>query len=256
MTINEAENWFSEYAMSFLGDNAYVNENISLKIHHTHQVCQYGRDILQSLKISEGNQFITNIACLFHDIGRFEQFRRFATFNDRKSKNHAIIGVHVLNRSKILKSLDAPLQCAVLKIVRYHNMLQLPPTEAEEILFMAKIVRDADKIDILDVLARQYESAQPGSNPALNLDLPDYQSYSPKIIQSIMQSKLVNIHDAQTVIDFKLLQVSWLFDLNFSYTRNLIRQNHYFQRILATIPPNDTIRRVAQHIANGLRSRE
>jgi putative nucleotidyltransferase with HDIG domain len=42
---------------------------------------------------------------LFHDIGRFEQFKTYGTFDDRASENHATIGLKVLKATDILNRL-------------------------------------------------------------------------------------------------------------------------------------------------------
>ena len=58
------------------------------------------------LNLSEGQLRIAEAAGLMHDLGRFKQYRRYRTFNDRRSVNHASLGVRIMRRNHILQDLD------------------------------------------------------------------------------------------------------------------------------------------------------
>jgi len=50
---------------------------------------------------------IAEVIALFHDIGRFEQFVRYRTYNDVKTVNHCLLGLEVLRRTKVLDGVEA-----------------------------------------------------------------------------------------------------------------------------------------------------
>ena len=69
------------------------NEKIKLKIDHTYRVSELCEKIASSLEMTNEEIDIAWLTGLIHDIGRFEQVRRYGTFNDSKSIDHARLGV-------------------------------------------------------------------------------------------------------------------------------------------------------------------
>jgi len=240
--------WFKEYVKGFLGDDSYSNENVALKEGHTYRVCGHCIAIARSLDLPMEKQYVTEAIGLFHDIGRFEQFEKYQTFNDKQSENHADLGARVLRRENILSQLDPTDQTIILKGVQFHSIKDLPENENEDIRFFLKIIRDADKLDILNVLSSYYNSEYKGSNPALDLDLPDTPGISKSVIRDVMEQRCVNLKNVRTINDFKLLQTSWVFDVNFDYTLRYIKTNRYVEKIINALPQTVEIQRVYNHI--------
>ncbi|MDD3225510.1 MAG: HD domain-containing protein [Clostridium sp.] len=130
--------WFDNYSKRFYCSNEFINENIRLKREHTKRVCDNANMISNALNLCKKDKDIAEIAALFHDIGRFEQFKRYQTFNDKISENHALLGVRVLNENNILADLDSKTQEYILKAVEYHNMYKMPETKGEKLITFAK----------------------------------------------------------------------------------------------------------------------
>ncbi len=240
--------WFKDYVKGFLGDDPYTNKNMALKEGHTYRVCGHCIAISRSLDLSMEKQYVAEAIGLFHDIGRFEQFEKYRTFNDKQSENHAELGARVLCRENILSQLNPTEQTIILKGVQFHSIKDLPENESEETCFFLKILRDADKLDILNVLSNYYNSEYNGSNPALDLDLPDTPEISEAVIRDVMEKRCVNLKNVRTINDFKLLQTSWVFDVNFDYTLSYIKTHRYIEKIITALPQTVEIHRVYNHI--------
>ena len=89
---------------------------------------------------------------LFHDVGRFYQFTVYRTFNDALSENHAKLGLKVIKDLPFIAKLDEE-DLATLKFaIGNHNAKEIAPTENQRHLAFAKLIRDADKIDILSCI--------------------------------------------------------------------------------------------------------
>jgi hypothetical protein len=241
--------WFRDYVKGFLGDDAYTNENIALKEHHTYRVCGHCIAIAASLNLPPHQRYMAEAVGLFHDIGRFEQFEKYRTFNDKKSISHGELGAKVMRRENSLSSLDKTEQTIILKGILFHSLKDLPEGEDEDTLFFLKIIRDADKLDILTVLTDYYASEANGSNPALDLDLPDIPEVTGAVIEEIMASRCVNLKNVKTINDFKLLQTSWVFDVNFAYTLRYIREHGFVEKIIKVLPSTDAVQRVYRHLS-------
>lgn len=69
---------------------------IKLKIDHTYRVAQLCERIAHSLGLSEEDIDLAWLSGMLHDIGRFEQLRRYNTFSDAQSIDHAMFAVELL----------------------------------------------------------------------------------------------------------------------------------------------------------------
>ncbi|MBU4010669.1 MAG: HD family phosphohydrolase, partial [Proteobacteria bacterium] len=78
------------------------------------------------------------------------------------------------------------------------------------------------------------------------LDLPDLPVCSKNIIDSILKQTIVNMKDLQTLNDFKLLQISWVFDINFVPSFKIIKNNNYITMIAKTLPVKKEISEVVK----------
>jgi len=96
------KNWFEDYTAGFYSDEPIIQQNIMLKVEHTRRVCEAILIIGGSLDLSSENLSIAEICALLHDIGRFEQYKRYRTFSDHKSKDHAELGVDVIQNLHVL----------------------------------------------------------------------------------------------------------------------------------------------------------
>ena len=69
---------------------------IRLKIEHTYRVCGLCQQIAKSLDLPEEEVDVAWLTGLLHDVGRFEQLRRYGTFSDADSIDHAALGADIL----------------------------------------------------------------------------------------------------------------------------------------------------------------
>ena len=127
---------------------------VSLKIHHTYRVAALCEQIGRSIALEGTALDLAWLCGMLHDVGRFEQLRRFGTFDDSKSIDHARAGVQVLfEQGHIRDYLDDDSEDAMLRTaVEWHSAYRLPDGLDERTVMYCNILRDADKIDILRVL--------------------------------------------------------------------------------------------------------
>ena len=245
----ELKNWFYRYVDSFIGDDKILVQNVELKKVHTSQVCKNIIEIGRSLNLNNNWLIIAEIIALFHDIGRFEQFKIYRTFLDSKSIDHGEFGVEVLKNNKVLNILEKPVRELIQKAIKYHNYAFLPNKENEECIFFTKLIRDADKLDIYRVVTKYYDEMEKGQrNKSIELDLPDTSDISEKVYSQIMEGSIVNINDIRNLNDFKILQMGWVFDINFPCTFHRIKLKKYLDLISRTIPKTDSVNKVLEII--------
>jgi hypothetical protein len=51
-----------------------------------------------------------------------------------------------------------------------------------------------------------------------------------------MEGKVVQMTDLKTLTDFKLLQIGWIYDINFPRTFRIVRENGYLEIIRDALP--------------------
>ncbi len=135
------------------------NVSVSLKIAHTYRVAVISEMIAES--VSE-NAVFAWLFGLLHDIGRFEQVTRYGTFKNALSVDHAELGADILFHNNLFDTFISEADLASEEfqkmkpiaeiVIRLHNKLRLPENLDACSRRYAKILRDADKIDIFHVL--------------------------------------------------------------------------------------------------------
>ena len=83
--------------------------------------------------------------------GRFEQWTKYKSFDDLKTIDHGDLGEELLFKKGLIKNfkLDDEFYDIVSKAIKYHNKYELPDDLTVREKMHAKIVRDADKLDII-----------------------------------------------------------------------------------------------------------
>ena len=228
--------WFEGYVTQFSSDEPIVRENMDLKAEHTRKVCEAIVNIGRSLDLSREDLCIAEASALLHDIGRFEQYRQYRTFSDYRSEDHAALGVKIIQASRAVDGLGPAVADIVVWAVRYHNRAVLPVGEEARRLFFLKLLRDADKIDIWRVVTDYYQNAGNSRKRSIELDLPDIDLVSDPVYESLMNGKIAQMADLKTLNDFKLLQIGWVYDINFPRTFQMVRENGYLEIIRYALP--------------------
>jgi HD domain len=242
------QSWFLEYSNSFSLPGAEDQRNISLKQEHTRYVCRNSRWIAKHLRLGREETMLAEAVALFHDVGRFPQYARHKTFDDSISINHAVLGAHVLLENNALGTLSKHDQGVIIRSVTMHNMFSLPTTLDEETALYAKLVRDADKLDILRVFLEFFKQ-DPGSRAeAVILGLPDAPGYSQEVLRCVREGTMARKAMLQTQNDFKLLQLTWMYDLNFTCSLRMVLERDHITKLAKNLPRTDDISRAVEAV--------
>ncbi|WP_243372371.1 HD domain-containing protein [Geotalea sp. SG265] len=247
--------WFADYCRSFAFTDEKEQRNISLKEYHTHKVCENILSIADGESLSRKERETAEIIALFHDVGRFEQYRRYRTFKDSDSINHAALGADILREKEVLASLGETERAIVLKAVSLHNVFMIPPNlDREEALFL-KLIRDADKLDIWRVFIEFYAMPEAERASAVGLGFSDLPGYSSDVLAMVNDRRMVSLSMLKTLNDFKLLQLSWAYDLNFPTSFRIMEERGYIDSLSATLPKDEAIRGALRGIGEFVREK-
>lgn len=239
--VKSSTDFFNIYVDSFSGLTTDQQKNFRIKKDHTFRVTENSRMLASSLDLSEEEVNIAVVSAIFHDIGRFRQLVDFNTFNDNESEDHAETAIGILKENNILQSLDEETQELIFLTIRLHNKLRLPSKLNSRQLLHSGLLRDADKLDILKVLTDYYSDRNQAPNHTLTWELPKATQVSPAVAKEILAGKMVSKNEVKSELDVKIMQFSWIYDINFKASIELIIKNRYMEKIYNTLPKNDMV---------------
>lgn len=156
---------------------------------------------------------------LIHDIGRFEQWSRYQTYNDLRSEDHGDLGAEVLEG--LIDAFRRTDHGAILNTVRYHNKFSVPDDLDERDRVFVNITRDADKIDILDLFVTGGLVKQ-----TRNTSMSDH------AYRLLLDKKTLRKQDAQTKADAIAGYLAFVFDMNYQRSFEIIKEKDLINRLI------------------------
>ena len=219
--MNENFDAFDNYAMQF-------DMNIKMieyKYNHSYRVVHQAEEICRSLNMDTVERDLASNIALLHDIARFKQWTEYETFEDEKSFDHGDMGASILFDEGRIKDyvIDKDDYEVVKKAISNHNKYKVDYKEMNEREKLhCKIVRDADKLDILYAFS---------TNRLLELNEDDSE-INEKIKEEFFKDKQVVISKSRSLNDRIIQLFGLVFDLNFEYSINRVLEEKYLEKML------------------------
>ncbi len=254
--LNKLKAWFDEYVTGFYGEDRFVNANLKLKQDHTRRTCDEMLWLASKLGLNPRQHRTAEAVAMLHDIGRFEQFVRYRTYNDVRSVDHCRLALQIIHNTRIFEPLEQREKQIIEAAIEHHGALKLPDSLDDETLLFAKLIRDADKIDILYVVTDYYGKYT--ENPQdflLELEFPDTDEYSPEVLSDVLNGRRTDYSKLRTLNDMKLLQLGWVYDVNFSVTLRRIKQRGLLEKLVSFLPDVEDIKKVRKQVLAYVESR-
>ena len=247
--------WMAAYMKSFYSDDAEVQQGILIKEKHTGYVTANCIELAKFLKLSAHDTQLAEIIGLFHDVGRFRQYSVYKTFNDADSEDHADLALKVIDELEFFKELSAQDYDLVKFAIKNHNKKVVAPTDDERKNLFAKLIRDADKLDIYRVLEPflAQENADKMPNFIKGKARPDI---SPDFVENFVIGEQADYTKIRTNGDRKIVRLMWIYDVNFSWTMKKIVERGYIEKIISNLPMDERVaegvRRLKLHVKEKL----
>ncbi len=256
--MEQYRSWFDSFTESFFR-NASENgdkENLRIKIDHSLRVLDKASRITASLDMDDTMRGLARIVALFHDVGRFPQYVRFKTFNDAQSVNHALLALDILRKNGVLSGLPKEHRRLVLGAVWLHNHFSISPRLSPKLGLLARIIRDADKLDIFHIVVSHLSTGS-SRNDVVTLHLkPHPTAYTGTIADDIGRRKLGRYEEMVWINDFKLLLCGWVYDLNFPVSRTMLLESGDLENLLALLPEEPRIVSIKKQLREDLGGRQ
>ncbi|MGB5874696.1 MAG: HD family phosphohydrolase, partial [Bacteroidota bacterium] len=148
----------------------------------------------------------------------------------------AQLGLTILSRERILEVIPPGEADIVVRAISYHNRPTAPREESERCILLSNLLRDADKLDIWRVVIEYYHQRPEDRNEAVAIGYEENPGVAAPVALSLRKGEAVSRADVKNINDFKLLQIGWVYDLNFTPTYRAVRDRGYVQSIAETLP--------------------
>ena len=284
--IGELSKLYDAYVDTFRGADGKLPVMMQLKRAHTGFVVRNAELIADGEGFSDEEREVALAAALLHDTGRYEQLRRYDTFKDSDSVDHAVFSHDIVVEKGWLNMVDradsvtsgqetaSPLcgdvrsgeavsrplvseaqKESILNAVLYHNRRDLPGSMDHLTSIAAHTVRDADKLDIFRVLEDQVEHTDWRKDSRAFWNLAVNAPPNPIVVGCIEKGEPVDYQNVKSLSDFVLIQVGWMISgLHFATARRLCRERKHlayrrgFLHRLTDSPAIDRVCDIAERV--------
>ena len=226
------EKAFASYTQNYDPDDP----KIKLKINHTYRVADLCERIARTVPGAD-----TDLAWLMgmlHDIGRFEQVRRYGTFMDAKSVDHAAFGADLLFTEGLIGAFgdyDERTLDILEKSIRNHNRFRIEEGLTDEYAAYCRILRDADKIDILRV------STETPLEEIYNVSTDELRksAVTEAVKKGFMERSAILRSGRLTAADILVSHICLVFELEYPISTRIAREQGYLDQLLAFESDNE-----------------
>ena len=233
--LEKAKEEFLNYTNTF----ALTDKNQKRKQEHSLRVMEVSKEIAEKLNLAEEEIQLATLIGLLHDIARFEQYKQYQTFKDSQSFDHGDYALTILEKD-LRKYIETDQYDRIIKkAIKNHNKYSIEDGLTEKELLFAKIIRDADKLDIL------YESAD------IFWKGEEYKVEESKIssdtLDKFKELKQIKKQPGKQIqpIDEIVLLIAFIFDINFKVSFDMIKEKDYINLILNRYHMKDEISKKA-----------
>lgn len=209
------------------------DDKIRLKIIHTYGVVDSSRQICERLHLSEEDTALAQIIGLLHDIGRFEQIKRYDSF-EPDTMDHAAYGVQILFEEGHIRDFVREMDWdpIIQTSIAMHSDYRLSDIPDSRTLLHARLIRDADKLDNCRVKLEDSIETMLGASA----EEVGRSSITPEVMGQFRNRQSVLSSTRKTKMDYWLSYLAHYFDMNFKETLQIVREHRYAEKLIARIP--------------------
>ena len=224
INIEEAKEEFIKYTENF----NTKDKNVKRKQQHSIRVMKIAEQIATNLKLSEEQIQLATLIGLLHDIGRFKQYTDIGLGNNLEGFDHGDYGTKLLFKGGLIRKFIETNKYdeIIKKSIKNHNKFSIEAGLTQEELLFAKLIRDADKIDILyESIDIYYKNNEEEVNKSV-LSEKIYNEFTKKAtIKKEKNVRLKFIDDITCVIAF-------IYDINYKTSFEIIKEKDYINKII------------------------
>lgn len=205
----------------YINDFDMTDSKILGKYTHSFRVMNLSEEIAKSLCLNDKDIYIAKIIGLLHDIGRFEQLRQYDSYDDFKTMDHGDYGAKLLFEDNLIEkfNINKNYYHIIKKAIQNHNKYKIEEGLNEKELLHSKIIRDADKLDILNRCSIFYD---------LNFKKSKDEITSAVNNQFYLEEQIDKLNK-KNINDNYIVMLSFPYDFNYIYSFKYLVDNNIFE---------------------------
>lgn len=233
-----ARSWFGRVSRATLRrtEPEGVRFMLGLKKAHSARVARLARWLARRMDWPAPEQDLAATLGWLHDIGRFPQLVRAGHLHDNRALDHGALGARMLSDWPRYHDLS-PADRSTLRLgIRHHNALTVPaglPGRADRHL---RLVRDADKLDILTTLLTFLQQGEVRRLapvfPHIDFDGP----LNPAVIACLRRGRACSYQSVRSLNDMLAVQLQWLRELEYPAAARWAQRQKLLERLAASLP--------------------
>ena len=237
MELERARGKFEEYLSGYDREN----DKVRLKMIHTYGVTEYSRQIAGRLGLSEEDQELAQLIGILHDIGRFEQLKRYDSF-EPDTMDHAGFGVQILFDEGMIRDFieDGQWDSIIRTAIARHSDFRLEGIQNERELLHARIIRDADKLDNCRVKLEDTVETILG----VSAEEVGRTKISKAVMEQFKRKESILSSMRKTKMDYWISDLAYFYDINYKVSMELICEHDYVERLIRRIPYSEPQTRI------------
>lgn len=226
----KAKQVFKEYVQNYNLEDPHIAK----KVAHTYRTVNVAETIAKELKLKEEDIKLASMIALLHDIGRFEQLTSYHTYSDMASIDHGDLGVKILFEDNLIEQFieDRKYDRIIYLAIKNHNKYKIQEGLEEQELLHCKMVRDADKTDIFEVLIQDMQN---GKGILYDYQTIGKQKISEEILNAYRENRQIESKYVKNDIDEYINMISFIYDYNFSVGLDMVRKNKYIDNMIKVV---------------------
>ena len=231
--IQNAKNEFMKYVEKIENNNSRHER----KIQHSFRVMENCKRIATELNLTEEHINLAQLIGLLHDIGRFSEYKISTangikidngTLEKNKKFDHGEEGVEILKDNNYIRNYiqNGQYDDIIFTAIYEHNKYELNKNLDNEKELFCKIIKDADKIDIMfEAIYIYWQEKEQISDIEKGI-------ISKKMLEDFYLEKLSNNKNSICELDQIIKICSFIYDINFKSSFKIIKENDYIDKII------------------------
>jgi len=222
---------FNNYDMKDIG--------ISRKYYHSLRVMDIAEEIAIKSDFRECDIELSIIIGLLHDYARFPQWKKYKTYSDIKSIDHGDLGVQLLFDNNEIEKFNIKREYydEIYDAIKYHNKMDIIDNISVHNKLLCKLVRDADKLDILYLYGTD-----------MSLFKQDDKNISNDIKERFYSKEQIDRKKVMSKNDNIVLDLGLVFDLNFDYSYKYISEHLLIEKLWNRIENKELFKEYFEYI--------
>ena len=216
------DNYVSNYDMNV--------RQINFKYYHSYRVKDLMKKLAIDLNLSKKEIEVAEVIGLLHDIGRFEQIRKYGECSDvRTGIDHADEScIYLFDEGHIKDFYDDEKYYEIIKdAIKNHNKYIIDKKLCGKNLLFTKMIRDTDKIDIYKVLSEEYTYTY------------DIKEINKEVLDTFNKKKTIDTHMKITKTDTVYTYFAFVYDINFKESFKILKNGKYLEDLISVIIPTE-----------------